>query len=74
MHKACGLKVTQQTYISLGVACHSLTFQLLSKNLFKSKMVECTKFANLFTTSNAEPDYDSIVFIFEPVVKNFIVW
>ena len=46
----------------------------VSKNLFQSKLEESTKFVFLFTTSDAEPDINPIVFVIEPVVKNLIVW
>ena len=38
------------------------------------KLEESTKFVYIYTTSNAEPDVNLIVFVIEPAVKNSIIW
>ena len=41
---------------------------------FNPKWKKVQFFFFLFTTSNAEPDVDPIVFVIEPAVRNSIVW
>ena len=46
----------------------------LSKNIFIENLKKSTKFVYFFTTYNAKPDVDRIVYLIELVFMNSIVW
>ena len=51
-----------------------MTFRLFNDCLENKNLIQTGRMYNvyLFTTSNAEPDVDPIVFVIEPAVKNSI--
>ena len=65
IHKSCRLKVTGQTYISLGGCTTFFDFSInVSKKMFESKMEGGKNiFLNFFVTSYTELDVAPLVFV-----------
>ena len=64
MNRACCLKITQQTQISLGGSQH----------VFSSEMEEGVQSVYCLRLLNAELDVDPIVFVIEMAVKDSLLW